>query len=327
VPRSRNTDLGKKYNESRKPKNMGKRTGKRRALHAATAFKALYAGEWALAYFINTMNFRNNLDKGIKTLKSMSSQSRTSKITVSKYSGRGKTGYQKQRLELYKLINSLEAAKRRYCGDEGTGPSQSSAIMTGLARIAKRDQKRAIRRYEGGKAKKPWKQKVPRKHGGFLKYLKGKSYYEIRPTQKGTTLFIGNMEKLDKATTGWHKKYRPIRPKDSWNANSRKVKNTWYSSLESSTKEGKYFGDTSKGYWRWQELGTGPSQAWLLSTINRFSDNYESLGGNTKARHIFLDKDGKVYEEQLAFAKTLKEEFKREFKGWRLDGKSLVGGR
>ena len=92
-------------------------------------------------------------------------------------------------------------------------------------------------------------------------------------------LSIGNVKDLNERTMGWKDKYKNV-PSDAWFPNPPPYLNA------------------DHGYWVWQEMGAGPSQHWTAWTMKMHPNDYQEIGGNIEARHIFLQGAGILHEEQ-----------------------------
>lgn len=214
--------------------------------------------------------------------------------------------------------SALEPLAGLYAGLIGSQSFEETYFYKIIKRFGEEDRARAKAKYEatsrGGR----------NKYGrpGISGYIESDKFYTIRKTQNGIAILIGEKKVLDKWTGGWKKKYWGKAKKELWFRN----KLPYYLT-------GNYF----KGYWWWQEYGAGPPEHWLKATVakvaKRFQrmypkgsegytqDNWDKyrdaalsrIGGNIKARHIFLMGHGTAHTQQKVLVRQALAQFRADF--------------
>lgn len=135
---------------------------------------------------------------------------------------------------------------------------------------------------------------------GIWDYLQGPDFAVVQNQPRGIALLVGDKAKLDEMTSSWQDKYAGFSAKD-WDYE----------------REPPYF-NTGIGYWRWQEFGARKSRHWLKRTVKwavRYNIPLSEVGGNIKARHIFLRTISEAKEESEALALKLTQKFASDFSG------------
>lgn len=124
---------------------------------------------------------------------------------------------------------------------------------------------------------------------GIADFINDSNFFAVKVGTKRMALIVGNLDVLDKRTLDWKEKYAGVSA-DEWYPNPPDYLNS------------------SIGYWVWQEMGSGPPQHWLKSTVERYPDKYREIGGNVEARHFFLRGAQELHSAQKTIFKQVMTE-------------------
>jgi len=173
------------------------------------------------------------------------------------------------------------------------GGEPGGYLINELSLAAEEEKRLAMAQYEataGAKARSGQE--------GIWEYLQSDNFAFIQLRTHGVALVIGDKEILDEMTSSWRDKYAGLSAKD------------W-----SGEQEPPYL-NTGIGYWRWQEFGARKSRFWLKRTAKwavAHDIPLSSIGGNIRARHIFLQTVSEAKEDSKRLALKLTAKFARDF--------------
>jgi hypothetical protein len=203
---------------------------------------------------------------------------------------KGKKRYEKY--DIGKITKLLDAAIFCMSGEEG------SFLYKELTKYAEYERKRTKKAYMA-------RAKMGLPGTNWWGYICGPEFYKIIISKDEVAVGFGNIPKMDMATSNWKSRYIGTTSAD------------WFrGSVPKYLKK-----DT--GYWRWQEFGAGAPHHWLNTTVEKYCAGMEDIsdilarlshiGGNIRARHIFLDKEGRIHQAQLYIAERLGVRINTEF--------------
>lgn len=156
---------------------------------------------------------------------------------------------------------------------------QKGFLATQLAQAGTEERNRAITSYEATAVSAP-------SPDGFFAFLNKSKFFKVEAQSGYMVLAIGDLELLNKMTMSWKERYEGVGPSE-WFPNPPPYLNS------------------DVGYWVWQEMGAGPPQHWLKSTIQRYPGSYQMIGGNVPPRHILLKATQEAHHAQYTIAREV----------------------